>query len=208
MLVPVHPSGIGINLGTADTVVIFNSDCNPQNDLQVECITHRMEQKRNVKLFCFLMADSLEEDILERAKRKRFLEHVVIHGVVGGHNYEGKDHEMTFKNEELSAFLSFGAVKLFVKDRLGQDNNSISKGAVANNTVKSEAVPIGDGIKSENKEDEDTEGDAPIGDKTSRPDEIRGKSEHKRKCIPLYLETERETRDGTRNRPPSRCHLW
>lgn len=71
-----------------------------------------------MKVFRFLTADTVEEDILERAKRKRVLEHVVIHCVEGSQKSEGKEKEMTFKKEELSAILQFGAEKLFGKDHL------------------------------------------------------------------------------------------
>lgn len=118
-LLSTRAGGLGINLATADTVIIFDSDWNPQNDLQAESRAHRIGQKKDVKVFRLLAGETVEEDILERAKRKRVLEHVVIHGVEGGHKTEGKEKEMAFKKEELSAILRFGAEKLFAKDRIG-----------------------------------------------------------------------------------------
>ena len=46
-----------MNLATADTVVIFDSDWNPQNDLQAQARAHRIGQKKQVKktrLVCWL----------------------------------------------------------------------------------------------------------------------------------------------------------
>lgn len=126
-LLSTRAGGLGINLATADTVIIFDSDWNPQNDLQAESRAHRIGQKKDVKVFRLLAGETVEEDILERAKRKRVLEHVVIHGVEGGNNAEGKEGDMTFKKEELSAILRFGAEKLFAKDRItgsGQDEKA------------------------------------------------------------------------------------
>ena len=40
--------GLGINLASADTVVIFDSDWNPQNDLQAQARAHRIGQKKQV----------------------------------------------------------------------------------------------------------------------------------------------------------------
>lgn len=113
-LLSTRAGGLGINLATADTVIIFDSDWNPQNDLQAESRAHRIGQKKDVKVFRLLTRESVEEDILERAKRKRVLEHLVIHGVEGDDKDIGKE---AFKKEELSAILRFGAEKLFEKDR-------------------------------------------------------------------------------------------
>lgn len=43
--------GLGINLASADTVVIFDSDWNPQNDLQAQARAHRIGQKKQVFFF-------------------------------------------------------------------------------------------------------------------------------------------------------------
>jgi len=38
--------GLGLNLQTADTVIILDSDWNPQQDLQAECRAHRIGQTK------------------------------------------------------------------------------------------------------------------------------------------------------------------
>ena len=40
--------GLGINLYTADVVLLFNSDWNPQMDLQAMDRAHRIGQKKQV----------------------------------------------------------------------------------------------------------------------------------------------------------------
>ncbi len=45
---------MGINLTTADTVIIFDSDWNPQNDLQAQARCHRIGQTREVKIYRFI----------------------------------------------------------------------------------------------------------------------------------------------------------
>ena len=70
--------GLGINLATADTVIIFDSDWNPQNDLQAQSRAHRIGQKHVVNIYRLMVKNTVEEDILERAKRKLVLDHLVI----------------------------------------------------------------------------------------------------------------------------------
>ncbi|KAJ1889464.1 putative ATPase [Kickxella alabastrina] len=71
--------GLGINLTAADTVVIFDSDWNPQQDLQAQDRVHRIGQKRPVLIYRLIIAGSCERAILKRAKAKRKLEKLVIH---------------------------------------------------------------------------------------------------------------------------------
>lgn len=132
-LLSTRAGGLGINLATADTVIIFDSDWNPQNDLQAESRAHRIGQTKDVKVFRLLSKETVEEDILERAKRKRVLEHLVIHGVEG--DEQSKD-KAKFNKKELSAILRFGAEKLFQEapagDPSAEGDGSVPNGASGN----------------------------------------------------------------------------
>merc|ERR1712142_1407886 len=77
-LLSTRAGGLGINLATADTVIIFDSDWNPQNDLQAQARAHRIGQKNTVNIYRLVSASSIEEDIIERAKKKMVLDHLVI----------------------------------------------------------------------------------------------------------------------------------
>ena len=70
--------GLGINLYTADTVILYDSDWNPQADLQAQDRAHRIGQTRPVSVYRFCMEGTLEEKILERAERKLYLDRLVI----------------------------------------------------------------------------------------------------------------------------------
>ncbi|KAJ2825815.1 putative ATPase, partial [Coemansia furcata] len=78
-LLTTRSGGLGINLTAADTVVIFDSDWNPQQDLQAQDRVHRIGQKRPVVIYRLIIAGSCENAMLNRAKAKRKLEKLVIH---------------------------------------------------------------------------------------------------------------------------------
>jgi chromodomain-helicase-DNA-binding protein 1 len=56
-------------------MLIAQSDYNPQNDLQAMARAHRIGQQRHVSIYRFVTKGTIEEDILEKAKRKMILEY-------------------------------------------------------------------------------------------------------------------------------------
>lgn len=70
--------GQGINLAAADTVILFDSDWNPQQDLQAMDRAHRIGQTRNVIVYRFATRNTVEQQLLESAEAKRRLEKLVI----------------------------------------------------------------------------------------------------------------------------------
>ncbi|KAL2297163.1 hypothetical protein Nmel_015222 [Mimus melanotis] len=117
-LLSTRAGGLGINLASADTVVIFDSDWNPQNDLQAQARAHRIGQKKQVNIYRLVTKASVEEDILERAKKKMVLDHLVIQrmdttGKTVLHTGSTPSSSTPFNKEELSAILKFGAEELF-----------------------------------------------------------------------------------------------
>ena len=77
-LLSTRAGGLGINLATADIVILYDSDWNPQVDLQAMDRAHRIGQKKPVQVFRFVTEGSVEEKIIERADRKLFLDAAVI----------------------------------------------------------------------------------------------------------------------------------
>ncbi|KAI8566235.1 hypothetical protein RHMOL_Rhmol02G0024400 [Rhododendron molle] len=77
-LLSTRAGGLGLNLQTADTVIIFDSDWNPQMDQQAEDRAHRIGQKKEVRVFVLVSVGSIEEVILERAKQKKGIDAKVI----------------------------------------------------------------------------------------------------------------------------------
>ncbi|KAL8140178.1 hypothetical protein V2J09_006199 [Rumex salicifolius] len=124
-LLSTRAGGLGINLATADTVIIFDSDWNPQNDLQAMSRAHRIGQQDVVNIYRFVTSKSVEEDILERAKKKMVLDHLVIQKLNAEGKLEKKETKKgisAFDKNELSAILRFGAEELFKEDKSDEEN--------------------------------------------------------------------------------------
>ena len=79
-LISTKAGGVGINLTTADTVILFDSDWNPQNDLQAEARCHRIGQTKKVKVYRLVTRGTYESKMIETASRKLGLDHVVLDG--------------------------------------------------------------------------------------------------------------------------------
>uniref|UniRef100_A0AAQ5XV96 Helicase C-terminal domain-containing protein n=1 Tax=Amphiprion ocellaris TaxID=80972 RepID=A0AAQ5XV96_AMPOC len=125
-LLSTRAGGLGINLASADTVVIFDSDWNPQNDLQAQARAHRIGQKKQVNIYRLVTKGTVEEDIIERAKKKMVLDHLVIQrmdttGRTVLDSNSGTTNSNPFNKEELTAILKFGAEELF-KEAEGEES--------------------------------------------------------------------------------------
>ncbi|XP_064476618.1 transcription activator BRG1-like isoform X2 [Ornithodoros turicata] len=77
-LLSTRAGGLGLNLQAADTVIIFDSDWNPHQDLQAQDRAHRIGQKNEVRVLRLVTVNSVEERILAAAKYKLNLDEKVI----------------------------------------------------------------------------------------------------------------------------------
>jgi len=108
-LLTTRAGGLGINLTAADTVIFFDSDWNPQMDLQARDRVHRIGQTCPVLVYRLAVAGSVECRILERAASKRRLERLVIHQkkFKGRQDLleDGDDDDGRIRMEDLEAIL-------------------------------------------------------------------------------------------------------
>lgn len=111
-LLSTRAGGLGINLMTADTVIIFDSDWNPQADLQAMARAHRIGQKKHVSVYRFVSKDTVEEEILERARKKMILEYAII-SLGMNDSTSSKKNKNEPSSSELSQILKFGAANMF-----------------------------------------------------------------------------------------------
>ena len=77
-LLSTRAGGLGLNLQTADTVIMFDSDWNPAADAQAEDRAHRIGQTKDVLVLVLAAAGTIEEAVLDRAASKRALDAKVI----------------------------------------------------------------------------------------------------------------------------------
>ncbi|KAL5596836.1 uncharacterized protein BROUX77_006784 [Berkeleyomyces rouxiae] len=98
--------GVGINLATADTVIILDPDFNPKRDIQALSRAHRIGQKNKVLCLQFMVKDSVEEKIMQMSKKKMALDHALIERM-GATAKDGDDFE---------GVLRHGAEALFKDD--------------------------------------------------------------------------------------------
>ncbi|XP_028452933.1 chromodomain-helicase-DNA-binding protein 4 isoform X4 [Perca flavescens] len=115
-LLSTRAGGLGINLATADTVVIYDSDWNPHNDIQAFSRAHRIGQNKKVMIYRFVTKASVEERITQVAKKKMMLTHLVVRPGLGS-----KTGSMS--KQELDDILKFGTEQLF-KDEFERENKS------------------------------------------------------------------------------------
>lgn len=70
--------GLGINLTAADTVIIYDSDWNPQNDLQAQARCHRIGQQKLVKIYRLLCRNTYEREMFDKASMKLGLDKALL----------------------------------------------------------------------------------------------------------------------------------
>ncbi|OAG29231.1 hypothetical protein NEDG_01304 [Nematocida displodere] len=137
-LLSTRAGGLGINLATADVVVVYDNDWNPQMDLQAQDRAHRIGQKKQVYVFNFLMENTIEEKILERALKKLKLDEIIVQN--------GKKKDNTISQNELLGILASGVEDVFKTDnapektieeiiRLGMEKTDSLNSRVGEQTV-------------------------------------------------------------------------
>ena len=107
-LLTTRAGGLGINLTSADIVVLYDSDWNPQADLQAMDRAHRIGQTKQVVVYRFVTENAIEEKVLERAAQKLRLDQLVIQ--------QGRAQQQAkaaASKDELLNMIQHGAEKVF-----------------------------------------------------------------------------------------------
>ncbi|KIW76376.1 hypothetical protein Z517_11122 [Fonsecaea pedrosoi CBS 271.37] len=107
-LLTTRAGGLGINLTSANIVILYDSDWNPQADLQAMDRAHRIGQTKQVVVFRFVTENAIEEKVLERAAQKLRLDQLVIQ--------QGRAQQQVKQaasKDELLTMIQHGAEKVF-----------------------------------------------------------------------------------------------
>ncbi|XP_052209681.1 CHD3-type chromatin-remodeling factor PICKLE-like [Diospyros lotus] len=105
-LLSTRAGGLGINLATADTVIIYDSDWNPHADLQAMARAHRLGQTNKVMIYRLITRGSIEERMMQMTKKKMVLEHLVV----------GRLKAQNINQEELDDIIRYGSKELFTDE--------------------------------------------------------------------------------------------
>jgi len=109
---------LGINLTSADVVILYDSDWNPQADLQAMDRAHRIGQKKQVRVFRFITEKTVEERIIEKAEMKLRLDSIVIQ--------QGRlaQAQKTIGKDEMLSMVRYGANEIVAgKDAMITDED-------------------------------------------------------------------------------------
>lgn len=115
-LLSTRAGGVGINLTAADICIIFDSDWNPQNDVQAQARCHRIGQTKDVRIYRLVTSRSFEQEMFDRASKKLGLEQAVL----GTFEKDTEDDKPTQK--EMEQLLKRGAYAL-----LEDENDEVTK---------------------------------------------------------------------------------
>ena len=119
-LLSTRAGGVGINLATADTVIMLDPDFNPHQDIQALSRAHRIGQKKKVIVFQLTTRGTAEEKIMQVGKKKMALDHVMIESM------EAEDDA----GMDLESILRYGTDAIFkddADDDIRYDSASVDK---------------------------------------------------------------------------------
>jgi len=124
--------GQGINLTCADTVIIYDSDWNPQNDVQAQARCHRIGQKTKVKIYRLITRGTYEQNMFDRASKKLGLDQAILQNMgktesvfAGAVNAKAKNKNTSLLNDmnrtDIDSLLKKGAYDVFNEDNAAAD---------------------------------------------------------------------------------------
>ena len=118
---PGAPAAEGITLTAADVAIIFDSDWNPQADLQAMARCHRIGQTKSVRVYRLVTRGTAEESLLRTANKKIGLEEALLGSSSGGDGDESEPKDLAC----IERLLNHGALALGIARRPGDDGGEL-----------------------------------------------------------------------------------
>ena len=120
-LICTRAGGFGINLTAADTVIIYDSDWNPQNDIQAQARCHRIGQDKAVKVYRLITNRTYEMEMFQRANLKLGLDKAVLNPLKQSITSDGRVSEVPkMSKKDAETLLKYGAYDFFKEEREGK----------------------------------------------------------------------------------------
>lgn len=129
-LICTRAGGVGINLTAADTVIIYDSDWNPQvsvraihdgqNDIQAQARCHRIGQEKAVKVYRLITNRTYEMEMFQRANLKLGLDKAVLNPLKQNLLKDGRVDVQRMNKKEAETLLKYGAYDFFKEEREGR----------------------------------------------------------------------------------------
>ena len=115
--------GLGINLTAADTVIIYDSDWNPQNDLQAQARCHRIGQQKSVKIYRLITRNTYEREMFDKASLKLGLDKAILQSMRNEDKFNPQQSQNNFQltKKEIEDLLKKGAYGAIMEDDTAAD---------------------------------------------------------------------------------------
>ncbi|TMW56968.1 hypothetical protein Poli38472_002893 [Pythium oligandrum] len=121
-LLSTRAGGVGINLIAASVVILFDSDWNPQNDLQAVARCHRIGQTQSVNIYRLVTKKTYEAQMFDIASKKLGMHHAVFETGGVRNEFDGDDEGgnmmslMSLDREKVEMMIRYGAYAIMGED--------------------------------------------------------------------------------------------
>lgn len=134
-LLSTRAGGVGINLIAASVVILFDSDWNPQNDLQAVARCHRIGQTQSVNIYRLVTKKTYEAQMFEIASKKLGMHHAVFETGGVRNEFDGEDDNsgnmmslMSLDREKVEMMIRYGAYAIMgEEDEQDPENRAINE---------------------------------------------------------------------------------
>ncbi|KAL4510059.1 hypothetical protein ABPG72_010252 [Tetrahymena utriculariae] len=126
-LLSTKAGGLGINLTSANIVIIFDSDWNPQNDVQATARAHRIGQKQEVMVYRFITKKTYEAEMFERATKKLGLDQAIFMGGEFKSVQGNKDESKKLGKNDVESLLKKGILGLVNEEEENKKSNEFQE---------------------------------------------------------------------------------